>query len=585
MATKAALRSLVPEAKSAKLSAIVLVSICGNVGLNLYSDFGLSAQVMSNVPPTSRRRRLLESLVPSGGGKLRRLSSACDSNDMAIADDQTAAEQVTFGFPCAEHCALSGVGDGVCVAGCIATDKGLTATCSACYDAMGGCAFANCLSQCFTGLNDACSDCVQTSCVGALATCTGFTVAPPPLEPPSPPAAPPAGGVAASPPPASAPSPSWYAVGDVGDISYIESVAQAWDAGAYAVAIAVVLCSGFWPYMKNLLMLAAWFLPMSPTGRGQTLGWVNRLGSWGLLDVLVVCILVGLLEFELAGGAVKIRTEPRVAIVTFALASLWSIVQGEWMASLSARVASDKQLDEGDKMHLGCCGKGWSTASTTLSSQRGLWAWLVTSTLALITNIIGGVGPLVILDSTDITSGAMITTHIEESAFQVAGNLWPTGANTSPAPAALIALAYIIFALILPLLTNLIQMLAAAAMLMSDSDSPSKLAQSLLNLNKHVSPFAALDVLVVSTIVTVLEYGKFLESITESLVGQAGLIVARGQAGWGAYILLVSFLFAWVAMLLGAAQNAVRASSSSSSSSSSKTASMPTSTFSNQFDA
>ena len=126
-------------------------------------------------------------------------------------------------------------------------------------------------------------------------------------------------------------------------------------------------------------------------------------------------------------------------------------------------------------------------------------------------------------------------------------------------------------------------MLAAASLLMSGSDSPSKIAHSLLNLNKHVSPFAALDVLIVSTIVTVLEYGKFLESITESLVGAPGLIVAHGQGGWGAYILLVSFLFAWVAMLLGAAQNAVRASPSSKTSST--TASMPTSTFSDQVEA
>ena len=112
---------------------------------------------------------------------------------------------------------------------------------------------------------------------------------------------------------------TYWPVGSDGDISYVYSVRRAWEGGAYVLALIVVVCSGVWPYTKNILLCLAWFAPLTPRARGQLLAWTNRFGRWGLVDVMAVIVIVVGTNFRLVLGTVHVVAEARNAICTFAV--------------------------------------------------------------------------------------------------------------------------------------------------------------------------------------------------------------------------------------------------------------------------
>ncbi|CAJ1949719.1 unnamed protein product [Cylindrotheca closterium] len=64
-----------------------------------------------------------------------------------------------------------------------------------------------------------------------------------------------------------------------------------------AAAILLVIFSGFWPHIKLLLLNVTWFCGKYPT-RTKHLQWLSTLGKWSLADVLVVCVMVGVLHLD-----------------------------------------------------------------------------------------------------------------------------------------------------------------------------------------------------------------------------------------------------------------------------------------------
>ncbi|KAL3932070.1 MAG: hypothetical protein SGBAC_011022 [Bacillariaceae sp.] len=64
-----------------------------------------------------------------------------------------------------------------------------------------------------------------------------------------------------------------------------------------AAAILLVIFSGFWPHIKLLMLNITWFCGKYPT-RTKTLQWLSTLGKWSLADVLVVCVMVGVLHLD-----------------------------------------------------------------------------------------------------------------------------------------------------------------------------------------------------------------------------------------------------------------------------------------------
>jgi len=63
-------------------------------------------------------------------------------------------------------------------------------------------------------------------------------------------------------------------------------------------AILLIFFSGVWPHFKLLLLNCTWFLSRDGKRRTRTFHWLNALGKWSLADVLVVCVMVGVLKLD-----------------------------------------------------------------------------------------------------------------------------------------------------------------------------------------------------------------------------------------------------------------------------------------------
>lgn len=63
-------------------------------------------------------------------------------------------------------------------------------------------------------------------------------------------------------------------------------------------AVLLIVFSGFWPHAKLLWLQATWFFRKQAAARTTTLQWLSTLGKWSLADVLVVCVMVGVLNLD-----------------------------------------------------------------------------------------------------------------------------------------------------------------------------------------------------------------------------------------------------------------------------------------------
>ncbi|KAG7338184.1 paraquat-inducible protein A domain containing protein [Nitzschia inconspicua] len=63
-------------------------------------------------------------------------------------------------------------------------------------------------------------------------------------------------------------------------------------------AILLIVFSGIWPHLKLIMLNLTWFFGRHPVRRTRTLQWLSGLGKWSLADVLVVCVMVGVLHLD-----------------------------------------------------------------------------------------------------------------------------------------------------------------------------------------------------------------------------------------------------------------------------------------------
>jgi hypothetical protein len=63
-------------------------------------------------------------------------------------------------------------------------------------------------------------------------------------------------------------------------------------------AIGLVLFSGIWPHLKLIMLMITWFVSKHKTRRRRVLNALSILGKWSLVDVLVVCVMVGVLHLQ-----------------------------------------------------------------------------------------------------------------------------------------------------------------------------------------------------------------------------------------------------------------------------------------------
>lgn len=79
------------------------------------------------------------------------------------------------------------------------------------------------------------------------------------------------------------------------EFSMARSTIDMWNAGGEELAIIIALFSGLWPYTKQLMTLAIWFLPPSrlPVNKRESIFlWLDRLGKWSMIDIFVLVVSI-----------------------------------------------------------------------------------------------------------------------------------------------------------------------------------------------------------------------------------------------------------------------------------------------------
>eukprot|EP00538_Stauroneis_constricta_P004357 CAMPEP_0119558140 /NCGR_PEP_ID=MMETSP1352-20130426/10168_1 /TAXON_ID=265584 /ORGANISM="Stauroneis constricta, Strain CCMP1120" /LENGTH=798 /DNA_ID=CAMNT_0007605399 /DNA_START=118 /DNA_END=2514 /DNA_ORIENTATION=- len=101
---------------------------------------------------------------------------------------------------------------------------------------------------------------------------------------------------------------------DVKTFTYWFAIQELWEAKKMpsktlprVAAGLLVMFSGVWPHMKLVLLNLTFLFGRGGKGRSRLLGVLGTLGKWSLADVLVVCIMVGVLhlDWHVDPGAIK----------------------------------------------------------------------------------------------------------------------------------------------------------------------------------------------------------------------------------------------------------------------------------------
>ncbi|KAL3909340.1 MAG: hypothetical protein SGILL_008124 [Bacillariaceae sp.] len=92
---------------------------------------------------------------------------------------------------------------------------------------------------------------------------------------------------------------------DVQTFTYYFAIHELWEAKDLPglviprlAAILLIVFSGIWPHLKLIMLNLTWFLGKHPIRRTRALQWLSGLGKWSLADVLVVCVMVGVLHLD-----------------------------------------------------------------------------------------------------------------------------------------------------------------------------------------------------------------------------------------------------------------------------------------------
>eukprot|EP00750_Incisomonas_marina_P021604 INCI4584.1.p1 GENE.INCI4584.1~~INCI4584.1.p1 ORF type:complete len:1442 (-),score=215.53 INCI4584.1:1511-5836(-) len=115
------------------------------------------------------------------------------------------------------------------------------------------------------------------------------------------------------------------------------SVAEMWDGGVYALALAIACFSGVWPYLKLLLMFFSWTAPtrvLSVGARYKMLFIMDALGKWSLLDAFVLVLMLNIFKLPISLEGIlgfpvleiDVVAAPRIGIYLFMVATVSALI-------------------------------------------------------------------------------------------------------------------------------------------------------------------------------------------------------------------------------------------------------------------
>ena len=326
---------------SVRLNTCVLLLLAGNAALLLYSNLGLSVQIVANADLTATlsrctaaHRRLAlaaadstadrslaasieEAVSPRSAGGDR----ACSASNRSSYAAFDAERHIDMMSRCGRVvCGVRAVQSPACMSDCVARAAGLGARCARCFGELAWCSRERCLKRCVSDeRSPLCARCnAAAGCHAEFEACSCMRVATLGAaddEDDLCGSRRPAGndgfasrlhGTAGAAPLSSArqydgngdddmhkDNEEFLPIGSDGDISFVYSVRRAWQGGARLLAVVVVACSGAWPYLKDLALAFAWFAPlMGARRRARLLQLLGALGRFSLVDVMAVAVIL-----------------------------------------------------------------------------------------------------------------------------------------------------------------------------------------------------------------------------------------------------------------------------------------------------
>jgi len=236
----------------------------------------------------------------------------------------------------------------------------------------------------------------------------------------------------------------WYTVYTV---RFIQSIIDAWDGEARLLAVIIVCFSGLWPYIKSLIILILWFIPIKSgsTKHETALLWLARLSKYTLVDVFaLIAVFVGVqLQLNIGGTEAVTRAEPRLGLIAFFFATVWQYVQIEIVKSLYDR-----------RSMVAAAATGIDTDKPKVLFTK-LWIPSLILTVSIGLFVAGAATEVVSFTSKD-TSGSCIRSYNLVTFVQAL--LSDINLGSAVAQTYTLFVSYIILIFVFPILTHLLQM-------------------------------------------------------------------------------------------------------------------------------
>lgn len=125
------------------------------------------------------------------------------------------------------------------------------------------------------------------------------------------------------------------------EFTMARSTIDIWNAGGKELAILIGIFSGVWPYTKQLISLALWFLPprfVTVQRRGSIFLWLDTLGKWSMVDIFVLVVSIAAFQVNIESPDVAFLPEGFYSISLFVI-PLWGLY-ANMIAQLVSQVSS-----------------------------------------------------------------------------------------------------------------------------------------------------------------------------------------------------------------------------------------------------
>jgi len=517
-----------------RMSVLTLLFLLGNVGLQVYSHLGLSAVVLSNKDPSTSGSDSDGSLYGTAVNDTVFKEWFCEYGQYNYSDIMRECNlKADTSVSCMRAEGAEGSDDSM---QCLADAAACAPSCA-----------SVCLCQLVTP-NDAeclstCSACMRPTCLEPLEDCWGITtdeyegvtdcstISRRLLAN--------GGDLVDNRELAEAGEDGLYVVYE---ISFISSVRDAIAGETWAIAIVILICSGIWPYTKNVIMFVCWFVPMTASTRSAILKNLTRLAKWSMVDVFSVIIIVCGVQIQAEIVNLTVLAEPRVAIVTFAIAAMWDLVQGEWMRSkhLELLETCDTRKGTGSTEALVKVldFKPKSANSWDRCNGFGKIFWLAFCIIQIALTFAGFA--VTCMSFTLYVSGSELSTYEYSSGSILSTLLSPDRLSLmrKPGMMGVLMVFYLVLVFIIPLISYI-----------------SVLVASFYGWNRKyakyvdlLSGFACLDVFVLGFGIVIAEWDRF---INKAISGSGSTVEVSMESNVlaGLYLMIVAVFLGWISEL------------------------------------